>query len=311
MNRPNPASALCFRMNHSRLVLCLASLITIPAWSQDPVFVHHAPRMNYLFSEEADPAYVLFDDAPLRTRPEREAGLVRLLKSGERVQVLEDTQDTLTIHGVMSHWYRVAVRGAEGWTWGGNMAQRAFGSHANANVKFVSGIDHVTPSDTGRIGYSYRIVALRGGQEIDRITVRSFAWGFEEVMDHGDLGLKGVDDVITLSVPCVGGCGCATGQVVVFWSGGRLHHVADLMGSPDGAYSENVSFIYPADMEGEADVVLRVTSTYEETEQTEGEEGAAATLTRILRKEHLRWDGKALVATGRPVEERRYVLPLE
>ncbi len=298
-------------MKRAYLLFGFASILSVISKAQDPVFVHHTPRMNYLFSEEADPAYVLFDDAPLRTRPEREAGLVRLLKSGERVQVLEDTQDTLSIHGVMSHWYRIAVRGTEGWTWGGNLAQRCFGSHADPSIKFVSGIDHVTRSDTGRIDYSYRIVALRSGKEIDRITVRSFAWGFEEVTDHGDLGVKGVDDVITLSVPCVGGCGCTTGQVVVFWSAGHFHHVADLMGSPDGAYSENVRFIYPADMEGEADVVLRVTSTYEEAEQTEEEEGAAATLTRILLKERLRWDGKALVATGRPVEERRYVLPLE
>lgn len=298
-------------MKPLRLVLYLASLISIPVWAQDPVFVHHTPRDNYLFREEADPAYVLFDDAPMRTQPDREAGLVRLLKSGERVQVLEATQDTLMIHGVMSHWYRIAVRGAEGWTWGGNLAQRSFGSHADPSVKFVSGIDHVTPSDTGRIDYSYRIVALRGGREIDRITVRSFAWGFEEVKVHGDLGLNGVDDVITLSVPCVGGCGCSTGAVVVFWSGGRFHHVADLMGTPDGSYSENVSFIYPADMEGVADVVLRVTSTYEETEQDPDEEGSEPSHTRILRKEQLRWDGKALVATGKPVEERRYALSLD
>ena len=80
-------------------------------------------------------------------------------------------------------------------------------------VKFVAGIDHITPSDTGATDFSYRIVAIREGKELDHIVVRSFAWGFEEVTNAGNLGLKNVDDIILLNVPCVGGCGCSTGEV--------------------------------------------------------------------------------------------------
>lgn len=294
-----------------RALAPLLFLMSTVVVAQDPVFVYHTPRSSYLFPEEADPAYVLFTDAPVHAEPAMDAPVLLKAVAGEVVQVLEATEDTLVLNGMMSHWYRVALRNVEGWTWGGNLAQRTFGSHGDPTVKFVAGIDHVTPSDTGRYDFSYRIVAVQSGRELDRIVVRSFAWGFEEVRDHGHLGLRNVDDVITVSVPCVGGCGCTTGEVVVFWSGGRFHHVADLMGTPDGDFSENVGFVYPADMEGEANTIVRVTSTYEEPEEEEEAEVPSNSLTRILRKEYLRWDGAALIPSGRAMEERRYEMTLD
>lgn len=288
------------------LVLFLTTTLT---QAQHPIFVHHTPRTQYLFPEEADPGYVLFTDAPVHAEPAMDAPVLLKAAAGEVVQVLEATEDTLVLNGVMSHWYRVALRGGEGWTWGGNLAQRTFGSHGDPTVKFVAGIDHATPSDTGRYDFSYRLVAVKDGHELDRIVVRSFAWGFEEVRNNGSRGLRNVDDVLTLSVPCVGGCGCTTGEVIVFWSDGRFHHVADLMGTPDGEFSENVLLVYPADMEGEANTIIRVTSTYEEPEAEE--EVPARYLTRILRREYLRWDGKALGPSGRALEERRYTMELD
>lgn len=292
-----------------RALAPLLFLMATTTQAQEPVFVYHTPRTQYLFPEEADPAYVLFTDAPVHAEPAMDAPVVLKAAAGERVEVLEATEDTLALNGVMSHWYRVGLRGTEGWIGGGNLAQRTFGSQGDPAVKFLAGIDHVTPSDTGRYDFSYRLVAVKDGRELDRIVVRSFAWGFEEVRDHGHRGLRNVDDVITLSVPCVGGCGCTTGEVVVFWSGDHFHHVTDLMGTPDGEFSENVLFVYPSDMEGEANTIIRVTSTYIEPEAEE--EVPARSLTRILRKEFLRWDGKALVPTGRAMEERRYDMALD
>jgi len=140
--------------------------------------------------------------------------------------------------------------------------------------------------------------------------VRSFAWGFGMVQNHGSRGLKNVDDVITLEVPCVGGCGCATGDVVVLWSGGRFHHVTDLMGSPDGAYSSGSSFLYPSDMEGSPGTIIKVTSTFDDAPLQAMEYGNPKELTRIVIREFLAWNGRQLVPTGRPTEERRYQLPL-
>lgn len=295
----------------SRILSFLVLLTTLNGAAQDPAFIHHTPRDQYLFPEEAPAASILRGPVPLHTAPDMNGPVVTTLTTGDRIMLLEAHPDTLALNGVKSQWYRVQAGAAEGWTWGGHIAQRTFGSAADPTVKFVAGIDHVTPADTGRIDFSYRIAAVRNGKELDHVVVRSFAWDFGEVMGQGNRGLKEVDDVIMLDVPCVGGCGCTTGAVVVFWSGGKFHHVADLMGSPDGEYSNNTTFIYPADMEGVPGAVIREKSDYDDraTEVAEYEEPEM--LTRILTREYLVWNGKALVPGDRPAEERRYEMPLD
>jgi hypothetical protein len=300
--------------------------------AQDPVFVHLTPRDQYLFPEEMPLSYILGGNVALREGPSRSSRTITTLSAGTPITIEEGTTDTLIVNGVGSHWYRVKAGKHQGWTWGGQIAQRTFGSTADATVKFVAGIDHVTPSDTGRYDYSYRIVALKDGKEIDRIVVRSFAWGFDEVSNIGHRGLRAVDDIIALNVPCVGGCGCTMGEVLVFWSGGRFHHAADLMGSPDGEYSTNVSFIFPADMEGLPELIIREELTYDDTtvediEETEREdEGEDVSddrpideaddtdqeyITRIITRTYLVWNGQALLPSSRASETRTYRLTVD
>jgi len=294
-----------------RFTNVLVSLIPLCLWAQDPAFIHHTPLDQYLFPEEAPAAYLLRGPVPLHTAPDMYGPVLATLQTGERIMVLEVHADTLALNGIRSHWYRIKAGDREGWTWGGHIAQDTFGSHTDPAVKFIAGVDHVTQSDTGSIDFSYRIVAIGKGRELDHIVVRSFAWNFGQVVNHGNLGLKNVDDVITLEVPCTGGCGCTTGAVVVFWSGGKFHHVADLMGSPDGAYSYSTSFIYPSDMEGVAGMVIRETSTYDDTTPQEVEDGEPGTLTRIVMREALRWNGSALVPGDAPPSKRRYLMVLD
>ncbi len=315
-----------------RFFLLLLILMPLAAHAQDPAFVYHTPRTQYLFPEEATRSYILDNNVALRETPSRSGQVLTTLNAGTPVFIEEGSTDTLIVNGVGSHWYRVTAGERQGWTWGGNIAQVAFGSRADATVKFVGGIDHITPSDTGTYDYSYRLIALKEGKEIDRIVVRSFAWGFEMVTDLGDRGLHAVDDIIAMNVPCVGGCGCTTGEVLVFWSGGRFHHAADLMGSPDGEFSTNVSFIFPADMEGLTEVIIREELSYDETpiediEETESEveveevsddqtnEEAYDTdqgyITRIITRSYLSWNGQALVPSGRAAETRTYRLAVD
>lgn len=299
-----------------RLSLLLLALIPfgLTAQERDWAFVHHTPRSQYMFPQEASPAYVLRGASALRSAPSTDAPLIVSLAPGRSVIVEERSQDTLVVDGVRSNWYLVSAGDLSGWTWGGNLTGQAFGGTADPSVKFFAGLDHVVPPDTSRIDVSFRIVAVKDGKEIDRIVVRSPAWGFEAVRNAGNLGLRNVDDVILLDVPCIGGCGCTTGMVVVFWSGGRFHHVADLLGSPDGDYSTDENFIFPSDIEGLPGVIIREKSNYldPDEEQEEREEGdeEGPTITRTLVREYLRWDGRALIPTGKDTEQMSYRLPV-
>ncbi|MCB0782598.1 MAG: hypothetical protein KDC03_24165, partial [Flavobacteriales bacterium] len=75
-----------------------------------------------------------------------------------------------------------------------------------------------------------------------------------------------------------------------------------------GDYSTNVSVIFPSDMEGEAGIILRRTSDYEDAE-CDDPEGAiyGNCIERIVREERLAWNGTKLVLQGEP-QERRYLM---
>jgi uncharacterized protein YraI len=288
-----------------RALLLLLLVLPTSLFAQEQATVHHTPRSNYLFPEEAEPVYILRSDVTMRDGPSKDAAGIGSLNVGDRVTIeLADTKEEV-INGITSSWYKVATGQRTGWVWGGHIAQRTFGSYADPTVKFLGGIDVVSYSDTGGSVFNYRLVALRDGKEIDRIVVRSFAHGFDDVSNRGSMGLTGVDDIFFLRVPCIGGCGCTTGEVVVFWSGGKFHHVADLMGSPDGDFSTDTALIFPADMEGLPEAVIRWTSDYKDLEENEDSDNS---ILRISTRDYLRWDGKALV---RPADVRTYELSLD
>lgn len=292
------------RFFHTLLILLPLVLV---GQGIDPGFTAQVPRGDHLLPGEAPPAYVLRSGGALRNGPSMDAGLVKTLAAGEPVMVEERHEDRLRIDGINSNWYRVVAGDHTGWTWGGNLAIHAFGSVADPMVKFMVGHDSYTPLDTVPSGLVYRIVAVRDGRELDRITVRSFSLLFEGVQTMGSRGLPNVDDVIVLDVPCIGGCGCTTGAVMVFWSNGRLRHAADIAGTPDGAYSSHTSLIFPSDMEGLPETIVRVTSEYDDSPRPEQEDdGVGEHIERIVRYEYLRWNGEGLVPTGRTPHETRY-----
>lgn len=286
---------------------------------QKELHVQFIARDNYMMPEEAPPEYTLMDTVVLRNEPSHESRKIAALYPGTPVYIDSVSTDTVVANGVRSVWYRVEANKQLGWVWGGLLAQDAMGSYADPTVKFLGGLEYVTTwSDTTTVRYKYRLVALRDGQQLDAVTLPSFAWHFGQLSALGNRGLKNVDDVLLLDVPCVGGCGCSTGSIVVFWSGGRFHHVANMVGSPDGAYSTNQHLVFPSDMEGLPGIIKRVTSSYDESDlnggeqlATDGEEPPQQFIRRILTTELLRWDGAHLVPTGQASEVRSYLLPTD
>ncbi|MEZ4806092.1 MAG: SH3 domain-containing protein [Flavobacteriales bacterium] len=273
---------------------------------QNDADVYFTPAGNYLMPEEAPMHYVLVNDLSMRAEPVATSALRSTLAIGAPVRIIDASEGITTINGIRSHWYRVDDGAQQGWIWGGYIATHAFGSTSDPTVKFLAGHERIGAMVDGGSGYRYRLVALRNGTELDRIGLRSFGHGFEDVVNLGNKGLGDIDDIIALHVPCVGGCGCSTGEVMVFWDEGRFHHAADLIGSPDGNYSFHTAFIFPSDMEGMPGTIIRVTSdVLEDDEDTEPE---AEGVQRIFTKEYLRWNGNTLEPTGKRKVERKYFL---
>ncbi|MEO1714663.1 MAG: hypothetical protein AAFU60_15130 [Bacteroidota bacterium] len=109
-------------------------------------------------------------------------------------------------------------------------------------------------------------------------------------------------------MPCTGGCGCLMGDLIIFWDGKAFHQAMEVTGTPDGEYSEETYLIFPVDMEGLPNEIIRVTSLPGE-ELPEADLGPA--LERITMKEYYRWDGQQLAPNARPNKVKRYRMPID
>ncbi|MEZ4759118.1 MAG: SH3 domain-containing protein [Flavobacteriales bacterium] len=102
----------------------------------------------------------------LRSAPSVDAALMATLPAGQPVFIEEKRgRQFLRLDGVLSHWYRVTAGKHTGWTWGGNLLKPAFGSAADASVKFVAYSGALPVGGRGADEHDLRLVALRNGQE--------------------------------------------------------------------------------------------------------------------------------------------------
>ncbi|MGB0522226.1 MAG: SH3 domain-containing protein [Flammeovirgaceae bacterium] len=253
---------------------------------------------EYSILEEMPNYYLLADSVLLRKCPSKDCTAVDVAPIGTRLTLLAKSANKDTLNGLVSEWYQVQTDAHKAWVWGGFIAQQAFGSNGDPDVKFVMGW-----KSQKELTRTFQIRALRFGKEIDRLTFPAWANRVypNDIQNLGNKGLP-VDDVISFRFPCEGGCGCQTAESIIFWDGQKLHHADALTGTGDAWASGGHYFIYPSDMEGIRGTLIRVYQGYEDTEYKNGKERHK----NSTKKTYLRWNGKKLVPTGRKTEELYY-----
>jgi hypothetical protein len=265
---------------------------------------------GYLFPDEAPFHYVLGDGVSFRDCPSDSCNILSLLEIGTRLTLLAESDSVSVFNGLSSKWYQADVAGKTGWVWGGWIAQQAFGSQTDPDVKFVAGYEKVIrePAEN-RFGQYYQIRAIRKGEQIAKIVLKSFAWELGGVQNIGPKGLDKLDDILLLNVPCTGGCGCLTGDMVIFWANDKFHYVADLKGSPDAEYSQYQDFVFPSDMEGEKGIIIKRSGGYEDPPEDEaGQLEYQHKVKRSILTEYFIWNGSNLVPSGRKSHRETYWL---
>ena len=292
-------------------LLCLLALISSIGYSQavsEPTFYLETVESYYL-PGEAPFQYVLADQVSLREAPSTEAKRILTLSIGTPLRVEARSENITRLMGIDAHWYRVQVKGKSGWIWGGLIAQQAFGSTTDPNVKFVAGYAKIErDTQIGQRTPYYQIRAFRGTEQIAKIEVASLTYSLGAARNLGPKGIAGVSEVLAVNMPCTGGCGCLTGDLIIFWDGKAFHRAMEVTGTPDGAYSEGAYLLFPVDMEGVPDEIIKITSGPGK-EIPEADLGPA--LERIITKEYYRWDGKQLVPSGTPKKVERYRMPID
>ncbi len=275
------------------LLLCFLQLVSD---AQENIMVIWPTVENYISETAYGFQYALADNISLRTAPTTESTVLTTIPIGTGLVFYKVSSEPYLFKGIESCWYLTKYNGKEGWVWGGLFASYAGGSMADPSVKFLAGTDgKVWDEEWGSYRRTYQIRAVRNGKEIDKIVVTSFAWSFGQLVNKGNQGLA-VDDILMLEVPCDGGCGCSTGDIVIFWDGTKFHHVADLIGNADGDYSSYVGFIFPSQMEGREGMIIKRVSDYEDSDEM----FERKVILRYDEDTYWEWNGTELVDTGLP-----------
>ena len=287
------------------IFLLMLVLTASGAYSQFEVGVNFSTPDQYLFPEEMGYRYILGDDVALRSRPTSRSRMKVALPIATRIKILERSDSVEVKKGVSSHWYKVKTDSAVGWIWGGLIAQSMSRSNKDLNLIFLGGYEKTENwTDKKQGGAWYQIRAVKHHQQVRKISVKSFGSDFAEVINIGSKGLSAVDDIISLRVPCHGGCGCIAGETIVFWDNGEFYKVAELMGTPDGEYSHGDHFIYPTDMEGIPGQIIKFKTNVGR------EDYDRKRLRRIITKEYYVWSNGKLMLLDQKTKIKKYWMSL-
>jgi len=248
--------------------------------------------------EKKQVVYLLGDSINVRQTPGTNGAVVARLPIGTPVTILEKSREASRINNILMPWYLVEFNGKQkGYIWGGKLALNSFRSNKNPDIVFHFGIDK-RGSEEGAYA-QFQIRVEKEHKELQRLNFEAFGTEYKRHVcsNISNKGLSGVDDI--LQVDGYGEfCGDDSGTLVFFWTGTELIYVDRLFDLADGAYFARQTFVYPSDMEGEKETVIKKEQVGEilfEEEQHVTTWDSDNVAYEKNEAQRLRWDGKKLV----------------
>jgi len=249
------------------------------------------------FIENSD-AYLFADNVNIRETPSTKAKVVANLSIATPVKVISKTDDTLTVNGYNTCWYKISFdkNGSKktGYVWGG----------------FISAVTTTTTNDSGnKVYFLYAITEYSEEKRftstikavIDGKIVSSVSFSPEHTdqlkgiygydISGKIMSNKGLDDVkkivvISFLYPA---CGYSNGDDIVFWNGKELIYGTESPKvSEAGIFNFSSELIFPTDQGGKPNMIIR-----KEESITYDEEGNVSSSS--MKKIEYIWDGKKLV----------------
>lgn len=199
-------------------------------------------------------AYLLADSVNIRKEPNTNSTVVAKLAIGTKIKILDKSNTASKINNITMPWYLVQFNNNEkGYVWGGKIAQTSFRSNKNTDIVFHFGLDKVENGDNY---YQIRVEYLN--KELQRLSFKAFS-GYQKrhtCTNISNKGLSSIDDII--QVDGFGeSCGDDAGSIVFFWSNKKLYFIEKMYDEVDGEFFSRTFFIYPSDMEGEKDCIVK------------------------------------------------------
>ncbi|WP_340199234.1 SH3 domain-containing protein [Ascidiimonas sp. W6] len=222
--------------------------------------------------------YALFgDNVKMRTGAGTEHAVIKLLKIGEKVEIVNATELFMQFKGYNSRWYKIRHKDEEGYILG---ALISFVSFTDQNIQLLAGIQQSNDMDTQLLlrtkesnnPYKEFVFDLIGSEFYLRIS--------------DSKGLKDIQKLISVDYISEA-CGVEGGISYFTWNGSTIKHFVNLSSISDaGIYSYEERFIFP-DENGLAanKIVYKRNRTVVEDELTEW-------MVETNESRIIEWDGK-------------------
>lgn len=246
-------------LKKSALVLCLFAFATM--FGQTKPEVHFETNSDSTLVEEITYEYLLAHRVHLREKPSLKSKRLTVLNIGSKLSLWDKSENYEVLNGIKSHWYKARIGTAEGWVWGGMIAQKTFGSEANYDVKFVYGYESFKVNEEGVLEKNHQLRAFKNGRQIDKIIFEGHEAIPLAIKNIGNKGLFNVEDILMVQLPNAEKEN-PFGQLYIFWNNEKFTNVASLIDYSDPSYAKSESFVFPSDMEGlKSTIVLETTIT--------------------------------------------------
>jgi len=237
------------------------------------------------YHEETQITAIFASRVNLRESPNIKSKVLSKLELGELIEVVERTNESLTIDGKTDYWYKVKTGYYTGYLWGRLLAKYVVRSTRNPSVVFM------LKKNDDEIGLRVKVVknnTLLQDEYFKGLTVNEQMYGFYNV---GAKGINGVHDLLAINY--LGEfCGAISGQTYLAWNGSTLNKFIEVGSSGEASFVDTEWVVFPSDLLGEKNLIHLY---HEEEEYIEDESGLEVLINE--RKEHrvYRWDGEKLV----------------
>ena len=249
------------------------------------------------FLENSD-AFLFADNVNIRETPSTKAKVIANLSIATPVKIISKTDDTLTVNGYNTYWYKISFdkNGSKktGYVWGGFISAftTTTTNDSGNNVCFLFTITEYSE----KIGFTASLKAVVNGKIVSTVSFKPHDTDQNNGIYSYDIdgkimsnkGLENVKKIIVISF-LYPACGYSNGDVIVFWNGKNLIYGTEAPSvSEAGIFNFSSELIYPTDLEGKPNKVIRK----EETVNYDDEGNISS---NSMKKIEYIWDGKKLV----------------
>jgi Bacterial SH3 domain len=233
------------------VIALLFITLQIQAQVEETAYANFYPDSTY---------YIIADKANVRSNADTTAKVVDQLVIGQKIKILQVTDQTYTKNGYTANWYKVQYNQketkSEGYIWGGLIASKTIKSITDKEMYYMYAVNKVVKLEYYDEVY-LQVRACKNNTELAKLDIKAVGSisTYNAAESMGAKGVKGVKDIFKINFSD-GYCAGSFGDAYFFWDGKTLLHVTTLYEGFDAPYSATNVFIFPTDEKGKKGYII-------------------------------------------------------